>query len=92
MVGCVYILQSQTSGIYYIGSAHDPIKRLGEHNAGKATATRNKGPWIIKFSQQFSSIRQARQVEYKLKKLKRRDYLEQIIKDGYTKFGLENQI
>ena len=84
-VGFVYIIQSQTLGIYYIGSTHDPYTRLNEHNKGITIATRNKGPWILKFTGQCTTMREARQMEYKIKKLKRKDYIEQIIKDGYIK-------
>lgn len=87
--GYVYILQSETYGIYYIGSAYDTIKRLAEHNEGKTIATKNKGPWIIKFSQHFPTMREARQIEYKLKKLKRRDIIERIITEKIIKIKIK---
>ena len=39
----------------------------------------------LALSQQYASLKQARKIEYKLKKLKRKDYIEKIIKDGYIK-------
>ncbi len=83
--GFVYILQSQTYGIYYIGSSINPYKRLSEHNSGKTTSTKNKGPWIIKFIRHFPTIAEARKVEYKLKKFKRKDIIEKIIKERAIK-------
>ena len=83
--GFVYIIQSQTSGRYYIGCCKIIIARLAAHNNDEVTATRNKGPWILKFTEEFSTMREARQMEYKLKQLKRKDYLEQIIKDGFIR-------
>jgi len=81
----VYIIQSVKNGIYYIGSSINPTSRLAEHNQGKVKATKGKGPWILKFTQRYPIVRIARQIEYKLKRLKRRDYIEKIIKDGYVK-------
>jgi putative endonuclease len=79
--GFVYILQSKKSGHYYIGASEDPLRRLKEHNAGKVKSTRKKGPWEIKFDQKFCDIKKAKQIEYRLKKLKKRDIIEKIIKD-----------
>ena len=83
--GFVYILKSNKNGIYYIGSGYDPDERLDDYNQGRVKATRNKGPWIQMFKQRFPTIAEARSMEYKLKKLKRRDYIEKIIKDGFIK-------
>jgi len=85
MKGEVYILQSIRRGTYYIGSSVDPLKRLEYHNTGKVVATRNKGPWKILMRQEYPSIRKARQIEYRLKKLKSRVIIEQIIQDQKIK-------
>ena len=71
--------------MYYVGSSANPKRRLDDHNQGRVKATKNKGPWVLKFFQEFSTVSEARQIEYKIKKLKRRDILEKIIKDGYIK-------
>ncbi len=83
--GFVYIIKSQTTNNYYTGSSKNPTKRISEHNQGKVKSTRNKCPWILKFMQRYPTVKKAKQIEYKLKKLKRRDYLEKIIQDGYIK-------
>ena len=83
----VYIIQSQTSNAFYIGVSTDVLKRVTEHNSGKTKSTRNKGPWILRFAQKYDSLQQARDIETKLKKLKRRDYLEQIIADKVIKIS-----
>jgi putative endonuclease len=38
-----YIIQSEKSGRYYIGHTENIEARLERHNAGKVTATKNKG-------------------------------------------------
>lgn len=81
----VYIIQSDNSGKYYIGSTDNVERRLREHNRGKTEYTRNRGPWILRINQKYSTKEKARKIEFRLKKLKRRDYVEKIIKDGCIK-------
>ncbi len=87
MEGYVYILQSQKNGSFYIGSTIVVSKRFVEHNTGLVVATRYLTPWDLVFSQRYETIREARQVEFKLKKLKSRKIIEQIIKDKKIKMG-----
>lgn len=85
MVGYVYILQSETSGGYYIGATQDVLNRLREHNAGETVSTKNKGPWVVRFTQVYENLNEAKRFERRLKALKRRDIIEQIIRDGNIK-------
>jgi predicted GIY-YIG superfamily endonuclease len=43
------------------------------------------GELELVFYQEYKTLRDARRIERKLKELKRRDYIEKIIKDGYIK-------
>ncbi|PIZ63488.1 hypothetical protein COY16_01925 [Candidatus Roizmanbacteria bacterium CG_4_10_14_0_2_um_filter_39_13] len=81
----VYILQSLKTSRYYIGSTLDIDKRLEKHNSGYVKSTKNSVPWKLEMSQKYSSITVAKQIKYRLKKLKRKDYIEKIIDDGYIK-------
>lgn len=40
---------------------------------------------MMVLKQEYKTLKEARLVELKLKKLKRRDYVEKIIKEGYIK-------
>ncbi len=40
----VYLLRSDASGRYYIGSGQDPYDRLDQHNSGTTKSTRGRGP------------------------------------------------
>jgi len=42
-----YILKSKKDGKFYTGSTKDLRKRLIEHNTGKSTYTKGKGPFEI---------------------------------------------
>jgi putative endonuclease len=81
--GYIYILRSDSSDRYYIGSCLDPARRLGEHVGGHVTATAHKGPWHRVALLEFSTPKFARQAEYWLKKLKRREYTAMIIAGSF---------
>ena len=85
MTGSIYILKSQKTHKYYIGSTKNIEKRLYEHNSGQTKSTKNGIPWQLVFSQVFDSVQLARKIEYKLKKLKNRKILEKIITEGIVK-------
>ena len=75
----VYILQSQRSGHYYVGSAFDPIHRLQQHDGNAVKATRGKGPWRLASTIPFPTETLARRAEQYLKKQKSRRILEAVI-------------
>lgn len=85
MAGYVYILQSENTDSYYVGATKDVQNRLREHNAGETSSTKNKGPWLIRFTQEYATLQEAKKIESRIKHLKRRDIIEQIIADGVIK-------
>ena len=78
----VYILYSESRNRYYIGSTDDPVRRLNEHNRGKTPSTKPGIPWRLVLTHEVDTLSAARQIEYKVKNLKRRDYLLKMISDG----------
>jgi len=88
MRGYVYILQSEKTGGFYIGSAFNPEYRLKEHNSGQVKSTKYKQPWRLVFYKCYSEIREARQIEYKLKRMRSRFLLERIIADQDIKMKM----
>jgi putative endonuclease len=91
MQGYVYVLQSDTSGRYYIGSAVDPDRRLKQHNADAVTATRGRGPWRSVKTLAFPTEFLARKAEHYLKRQKSRRILEAVIDGRFIwphEFGL----
>jgi len=81
----IYILESERTGQYYIGSGEDVQERLMRHNRGSIFSTKKFRPYKIVFQQGFESKSLARSIELRLKNLKRRDYLSKIINDGHIK-------
>ena len=84
MFGFVYILKDKNEK-FYVGSTNDLERRMRQHRAGHTQTTRNMKISVLVFSQKFDSLEQARKIETRIKKLKRKDYIEKIIKDGYIK-------
>ena len=84
MNGFLYILQSETSGRYYVGSAKDPDRRLSQHNSNAVVATRNKGPWARVALVHFSSSAIALEAEAFIKRQKSRRILELIISGKFV--------
>jgi len=84
----VYILQSE-KGNYYIGSTTNIEERIKHHDGGHTSSTSKMGKLKLVFSQKFSTLKEARYIEKRLKKLKRHDYLEKIIKDDFVKIEMK---
>jgi putative endonuclease len=81
----VYILKSQKNGSYYVGSSDNPKKRLLGHNLGRSIYTKRNLPYKLVFTQEVESLSKARLVETEIKKWKRKDFIEKIIRDGKIK-------
>ena len=84
MKAFVYFLKTE-SGKYYIGSTVDLDRRLKQHKSGHTHSTKRMGKLELIFSQEYSNLKDARNIEFNLKKLQRKDYIEKIIKEGYIK-------
>ena len=87
MKGFVYILKNEL-GRYYIGSTSDLDRRIRQHKSGTTHSTKRMGNLELVFSQQYETIRQARQIELRLKRFKRKEIIEKIVKEGYIKIML----
>ena len=49
----VYILRSDSTGKLYKGSTEDLQRRLEEHTANMASATKNRGPWKLVYYETY---------------------------------------
>jgi len=63
----VYILKSVKTGDLYIGFTGNLKKRIVEHNTDKNLSTKNKGPWVLIYSEMYKSKKDAQNREYRLK-------------------------
>jgi len=63
----VYIIQSQKTGTYYVGSCSRLGLWIERHNLGWNKSTKNKGPWSLKYREMFESRNEAIRREKKRK-------------------------
>ena len=74
-----YILYSKKLNKYYVGSCINLDRRLYEHNIGHSTFTSIGVPWELVYKEEFATAREAKQKEMKIKKMKSRKYIENLI-------------
>jgi len=55
-------------------------RRLEEHNRGKEKFTKTGMPWNVVYKELFEELKQARQREQYIKKMKSRKYIENLIR------------
>lgn len=88
----MYILQSESTGRFYIGSTDDLERRLAQHNdpgyAGSKTTKRFKGPWKLVYSEPFHTRSQAMAREKKIKAWKSRKAIERLIRSSVGRVPL----
>ena len=82
MIGFLYILRDVVTNRLYVGSTNDLERRIRQHQSGTTPTTKRMTKIMMVFSQGFSTLEEARRAERKLKRMKRKDYLEKIIQDG----------
>ena len=79
----LYILQSIKDNGFYIGITENIGRRLKDHIYGKTKSTKNRKPFKIIYSEQFSNRAEARAREVELKT----NYTKR--KELYTNLGLK---
>ena len=66
----LYILQSESTGRFYIGQTQDVSERLAYHNANYSKSLKNRGPWRLVYTEQYKTRSQAMRRERQLKSWK----------------------
>ena len=74
-----YFIYSSKLNKYYVGACIDLDRRLNEHNIGHSKFTSTGLPWELKYKKEFSTLVEAKQYEAKIKKMKSRKYIEELI-------------
>ena len=86
--GYVYILKDK-NGKFYVGSTDNLERRLKQHKNGHTQTTINMDNFEIVLKQEYDSLDLARKIELKIKKLKRKDYIEKMINEGYIRMTIQ---
>ncbi|MBI4834840.1 MAG: GIY-YIG nuclease family protein [Planctomycetes bacterium] len=84
-MACVYILYSNTTRKFYIGSSREnnADKRIKAHNSGRTKSTKSGRPWILISIEQHTTYTDARKRELFLKSGVGRAWIKE--KFGYYK-------
>ena len=75
----VYVIQSQSSSRYYTGVTSDITQRIRHHNSGANKSTKNKGPWILVYKEEFEDKESAWKRERQIKKYKGGEAFKKLI-------------
>ena len=78
-----YILQSESTGRYYIGSTDNLDRRVAQHNnpgyKGSKTTKRFKGPWKLVYTESSQTRAEAMSREREIKSWKSRKAIQDLI-------------
>jgi predicted GIY-YIG superfamily endonuclease len=55
LMAFLYILESLTTGRFYVGSTSDLDRRMEEHARGHSPSTRGRGPWKLAYRESFQA-------------------------------------
>ena len=75
----VYILQSESTGRYYVGQTEHLEERIAYHQAGYSKALRNRGPWKLVHSEPYLTRSQAVRREQAIKRQKDRNFIDELV-------------
>jgi putative endonuclease len=78
----VFFLYSEKINKYYVGACTDLDRRLYEHNLGHSKFTSTGKPWELVYKEEWEDLVLAKQRELKIKKMKSRTYIEDLIRKG----------
>jgi len=70
-----YILQSQTTGHFYVGHTENLSRRICENNNNRTASIKNRGPWALFYSEEFDTRSEAARREREVKRMKSRAYI-----------------
>jgi len=75
----LYILRSETSGRFYVGTCADLVDRLTRHNENRSKSTRARGPWVVVYTETFSTRAEALERERQIKAWKSHRSIEELV-------------
>ncbi len=75
----VYILQSQSTGRYYIGQTEHLDVRIAYHNANYSKLLKNRGPWSLVYREEYPIRAQAVRRERQIKSWKDRAMIARLV-------------
>jgi putative endonuclease len=75
----VYILYGKILERFYIGTTNNIERRLAQHNRPHKGYTNSGQPWVLLYSEQFASKKDALKRELYIKKKKSKEFIEKLV-------------
>ncbi len=75
----IYILYSEKTGKYYIGSTANLQDRLIRHNSGRSKATKSGMPWKLEWIEEYTTRSEAIRRQYEIKAWKSHERIAKMI-------------
>ena len=76
----LYILLSEKTNKFYIGSTGNLEDRIIRHNSGRSKATKSGIPWKLLYTEEFETRSEAIKREQELKSWKSHERIAQLVK------------
>jgi putative endonuclease len=73
------ILQSESTGRFYIGQTEHLEERIRYHQSSYSKAIRNRGPWRLRHFEEFPTRGDAMKRENYIKRQKDRAFIEKLL-------------
>ncbi len=72
---------------YYIGVTSDIIKRLEYHNSGANRSTKNKGPWVLIYQEEYADKSDAWKRERQIKSYKGGNAFKKLLQPDFGRIA-----
>ena len=79
----VYVLKT-SNWRYYVWSTNNLNRRIQQHQEGKNLATKHVRPVILLYYKEYNQIKEARQMEYWLKKQKDKKTIQKFMDSKFV--------
>ena len=87
MKGFVYVIRDIKTDKFYVGSTNNIKRRIYQHFHNHTQTTRIMKVKEVVLIQEYPNLKMARNIERKIKNLKRKDYIRKMISDGFIKLS-----
>ena len=84
----LYILQSETTGRFYVGHCENLLTRFDQHRNGHNKSTRGRGPWWMPYWEAHPSRSAAMAREHEIKAKKSAASIRRIILRAHPELAL----
>ena len=80
---CTYILECSDK-TYYVGSTNNLKRRLRDHNARQNRHTKSRLPIKLVFTNEFSTLKEARNYEHFIKRQRNKEFYLKLIQGAFV--------